>query len=185
MKLHVRIPVIIVAFALALSPLFVLQVNAQEATLSDDQLAQIRSNCSSTTNTLDQLHSNDALLRVNQGQLYESILTKLIQPFDERVAHTSFNTTELKSIETNYDQTLNSFRSDYQTYEQQLSSALNVNCSKQPQQFYDSVDQARTDRNVVHNDVVQLNTDAINYQVALKTFEQNYDPATSTTGDTN
>jgi chromosome segregation ATPase len=185
MKLHIRIPVIIIAFAIALSPLFVLQVNAQEATLSDDQLAAIRSNCSSTTNTLNQLHSNDALLRVNQGQLYESILTKLIQPFDERVSHTSFSTSDLKSIETNYGQALNSFRTDYQTYEQQLSSALNVNCSKQPQQFYGSIDQARTDRNIVHADIVQLNADATDYQAALKAFEQNYDPTAASTGDTN
>jgi hypothetical protein len=182
MKLPIRMIVFIATLIIALSPLSVLKVAAQEAPITDDQISRIRSNCVSTVSTLNQLHASDALLRVNRGQLYESISSKLMVPFNTRVSQTAYSTSDLKSITNSYQHTLDAFRTDYQTYEQQLSDTLNINCSNQPVEFYDSVLSAETDRTQVYTDTTKLDQYITQYQTAVSNFELNY--TASNTGAT-
>lgn len=143
------------------------------------QLQRIQSSCLSATTTLNQLHASDALLRVNRGQLYESISTKLMSKFNTRLTRNSFNATDLVTVTTSYNRTLDTFRTDYQAYEVQLSAALRIDCTKQPAEFYDAVASARTKRNQVHADIVQLDTNIDQYQAAFHSFEANYQQITS------
>lgn len=174
MRFPTKLLVVCLMFAIILSGLSLLNVAAQNEAISDQQIEQIRSNCASTKNTLNQLHSSDALLRVNMGQIYESMSTKLMDRFNGRVANNSFNNDNLVSIATSYNLALDTFRSDYRIYEEQLSLALNINCSNQPIAFYDAVSSARTKRNQVHTDVVKLNQYIDDYQLAVNQFEKDY-----------
>jgi len=154
------------------------RVSAQDQPMTDQQIELIRSNCVTAKNTLNQLHASDALLRVNMGQIYESMSTKLMDGFNGRVSNNHFNSSNLVSAIDTYNSTLDVFRADYINYEVKLSAALNVNCLNQPVSFYDSVASARTLRNVVHLDIVKLNQSMDQYQSAVTTFETDYTTAT-------
>jgi hypothetical protein len=177
MKLYVRLFILAAAFIVVLAPLGMLKAHAQEAPITDDQISRIRSNCVEVTDTLNQLHADDALLRVNRGQLYESITSKLMVPFNTRISSSPFSSSDLKTITNNYQHTLDAFRTDYQNYEEQLSSTLSINCSDQPVEFYNAIDESRTLRAKVHDDTSALDVLIAQYQTAVMSFEQNYEPA--------
>lgn len=149
-------------------------VSAQTATMTDAQIAQIRTSCVSAINTLNQLHANDALLRVNQGQVYESMSTKLMSRFNSRVTSNHLDGKDLIAVSQNYDTASTTFRDDYMVYEVQLSSALAIDCSKEPVSFYDAVAAARIKRAQVHADVVSLNHYIDDYSTAVDSFEANF-----------
>lgn len=160
------------------SGVFLLRVSAQNEPMTDQQIERIRANCVTTKNTLNQLHASDALLRVNMGQAYESMSTKLMDGFNGRVSNNHFNNTALVSATNSYNDALDTFRDDYKTYEEHLSAALNINCFDQPVAFYDSVATSRGDRNRVHQDIVKLNQYIDQYQSVVSGFEKDYSAAT-------
>jgi len=148
-----------------------------DTTLTSDQQQSIVANCSLIKNTLNQLHVSDALLRVNRGQFYESMASKLMERFNTRLANNSINNNAFVSVTNDYNATLDSFRSDYQSYEEQLSAAIAVDCSAHPVLFSQDVSDARTKRIQVHADVIKLNQDITNYQIALTDFSNSYQQA--------
>jgi len=147
---------------------------AADEPVTDAQIAQIKANCVTTKNTLDRLHASDALLRVNRGQLYESMTTKLMVPFNTRLSSNHIDATNLSSTNASYVDSLASFRTDYQAYEEQLSTALKVDCTKQPVTFYDAVISARTKRNQVHEDVIKLHGYIDNYKSGVEDLSKTY-----------
>lgn len=144
--------------------------HAQSATLSDAQISRIRSSCVNVENTLTQLHASDALLRVNRGQIYESMSTKLMLRFNDRASSNHYDISDLLSVTQNYGAALTTFRTDYVTYEQQLATAIATNCTKQPQAFYDAISLARTLRSQVHADVSKLNEYISDYDNVFNVF---------------
>lgn len=146
-------------------------VNAQSAQLSEQQLSQIKGECTATKSTLNQLHSSDALLRVNTGQLYETIATKLMARFNERANYNNMDDDLLVASANNFNSLLSNFRSDYIIYEQHLTAAIDTDCAAQPATFYDAVALARTSREKMHNDVVLLNQALDQYDQTLTQFE--------------
>lgn len=151
--------------------MFAAVVKAQsQPPMTEAHITRIRDNCVEAQSTLSQLHASDALLRVNRGQLYESISTKLMAPLNSRIALNKLDGSSLVSTTVDYETTLDKFRSDYQQYEQTLSSALQINCTKQPVTFYDDVQKARADRTQVHNDIVALETLIEKYRTEFEAF---------------
>ncbi len=171
-----RIITVIIVLALVLLALPFNTASAED-NMSDTQIEKIRNNCMSIKNTLNQLHSSDALLRVNRGQIYESILTKLMTRFDGRLASNNLNNSALTSVTTSYTMSLDGFRSDYKNYEEQLALAISIDCTKQPVSFYDAVASARIKRNILHADVVRLNQGVDQYQTAVGQFKKDYQTA--------
>jgi hypothetical protein len=123
---------------------------------------------------LNQLHASDALLRVNRGQIYESMSTKLMDRFNGRVSNNGFDNTNLVAITKSYGLMLDTFRLDYITYEKQLALAISIDCPNQPVEFYDAVLSARTKRSQVNADVIKLNQFIDQYQLAVNQFEKDY-----------
>jgi len=156
--------------SLALATVLVGAIHAQSTPLSDAQLTRIRSSCVSVENTLAQLHASDALLRVNRGQIYESMSTKLMVRFNDRADSNHYDISDLLSVTQNYGAALTTFRADYVTYEQQLATAIATNCTKQPQAFYDAISLARTLRSQVHADVTRLNEYISDYDNVFNVF---------------
>lgn len=144
--------------------------SAQTA-LSDDQIKQITGSCLSTKNTLNQLHASDALLRVNRGQIYESIYAKLMSRFSTRVLNNKLDNSNLALSANEFSTTLNTFRSDYIAYEGQLTKTIEIDCIKSPVQFYEATTLSRTKREIVHSDIVKLNQQIDSYRLAVDQFE--------------
>lgn len=174
MKINLKLLAACLLMAVVLSGSLLVYVSAQNTSMTDQQIDKIRANCVSAKNTLNQLHVSDALLRVNRGQVYELMSTKLMNRFNSRLANNSLNNNNLVVVTTSYESMLDTFRSDYITYEEQLSSAIAIDCSKQPVAFFDAISSARTERVKVHADILKLNGYIDQYQSAVTQFEKDF-----------
>lgn len=147
---------------------------AQDSLMSEAHIERIRSNCTEAKATLAQLHASDGLLRVNRGQIYDSISTKLMAPFNSRASLSRLDATQLVSVASAYERELTAFRTDYKAYEQQMSDILKIDCTKQPVAFYDAIAEARDKRLKVRQHVVALTKQINEYKTAFGNFEKQY-----------
>lgn len=177
MKLPVRLLVVGLVATVFLSVVSLTKVEAQTI-LTDEQLQRIAANCQTIKNSLDQLHATDALLRVNRGQIYESMGTKLMNNFNARLNSNGLDTQGLSVVTNGYQLALGMFRADYQSYERQLSAAIRIDCEKQPSEFHFAIEDARDKRNKVHSDVIRLHQYIDDYRSAVNDFLINYERVT-------
>jgi len=147
--------------------------NAED--LTPDQVEMVKSNCVSVKNSLNQLHASDALLRVNRGQMYESMATKLMDNFNNRLGLNSLDNKAMTTVTTSYRTALNNFRADYIAYEEKLSAAIKIDCTAQPNSFYNTVQEARKLRDTVHQDVLKLHRLIDDYRSSVGDFLLNYE----------
>jgi hypothetical protein len=145
-----------------------------EEPMTEAHIARIRSNCVEAQSTLTQLHTSDALLRVNRGQLYESISTKLMAPFNSRVAINKLDGTTLVALATDYERELAAFRLNYQQYEEAMSKTLKINCANQPVAFYDSIGDTRAKRRVTHDSTLALQKTIQDYKNEFEAFARKF-----------
>lgn len=149
-------------------------VSAETTPLTEGQISKIRENCQSIKNTLNQLHASDALLRVNRGKVYEALSTKLMEPFNTRLSNNGQDNRATASVASRYRTALDTFRSDYISYEEKLSATIKMDCQKDPAAFHYALDDARTKRATVHEDVQKLHQLIDDYESAADDFLLNY-----------
>lgn len=176
MNKRVRLAVFTLVTASLLS-VFVFR-NSNAVDLSAEQTGRISANCLSIKGSLNQLHASDALLRVNRGQIYESVGSKLMGNFNARLSNNSLDNKGLVVVANEYQTALTTFRSDYQAYEKQLSVAIKIDCTKDPTGFHTALEDARTKRGLVHADVVHLNEYIHDYRSAVNDFMLNFERVT-------
>ncbi len=148
---------------------------AKAEDLTPDQVARVKANCVSIKNSLTQLHASDALLRVNRGQIYESMASKLMDRFNDRLASNRLDNKATVTVAGNYRAALLDFRTDYIAYEQKLSEAMRISCVEQPNTFHVTVLEARVLRNKVHTDVLRLHQLIDDYRTAVTDFQLNFE----------
>lgn len=157
-----------VTAAVVCAAVVVVVARAQEQpALSEEHQTRIRANCLSTKETLRRIHISDASLRVNRGQAFENISTRLIAPFNSRMALNRLDGTTLSSITAAYEQDSSRFggqQQTYQRYEQQLSQTLEIDCTTRPTEFYYAVAESRRLRSEVHDTVKQAIQQLKNYR---------------------
>ena len=146
-------------------------VKAQEAApMTEAHIERIRANCIEAQTTLTQLHTSDAGLRVNRGQIYESISTKLMAPLNSRITLNKLDGATLVTITATYENQLTDFRTKYQQYEESMSKILKLDCQKQPVAFYDGVGETRELRKYVHDSSVALQKTIQEYKTEFEVF---------------
>lgn len=161
-----RIVVTFVALAIALAGTQAI-VRADDnapAPMTDAMIEHIRSVCSSTQANLNRLHASDALLRVNQGQALLAISDRLMTPLNSRIAINQLDGGKMTSITSTYVTQFSAFDSDYKQYEQAMTRAMQIDCTKQPAAFYTAVAEARTKRSLVHDRMVALKKSLTDYR---------------------
>lgn len=144
------------------------------APMTEAHIARIRANCVSAQATLTQLHASDALMRVNRGQLFESLSTRLMVPFNGRIAKYTQQNVSLVESASNYDSQLAAFRSNYNQYEEAMSQTLKIDCQNQPVAFYDGVVDTRHKREATHDSVVTLQKTIQDYGMRFEAFAKNF-----------
>lgn len=164
----------LVAVCAVTVPFSVVGAQAQTPLMTDAQVERIRTSCASAKSILNQLHTSDTLLRVNRGQIYEYMSTKLMDRFNGRVTSNRYKPGDLSLTSSTYSSALATFRLSYQSYEEQLSKALGIDCAKEPVSFYDAVASARIKRTQVHGDVLKLHQHIDEYRVAVDVFELDF-----------
>ncbi len=136
---------------------FGVSVRAEEvAPMTEEHIARIRTNCVDAQSSLFQLHATDGYLRVNRGQIYESISTKLMAPFNSRLVLNRIDTGTLLPIASEYESELRAFRQQYIQYEEAMSDVIRIDCVNQPVAFYDKVVDTREKRRLTHESTVRL-----------------------------
>lgn len=150
-------------------------VQAEDTPMTEAHIARIRDNCLDAQSTLRQLHASDALLRVNRGQLYESISTKLMAPLNSRISLNRLDGVSLVAIAATYEGQLAYFRQSYQQYEEAMSQTLKINCTNQPVAFYDSVADARAKRKKVHESTTALHNTISDYRTDFEMFAKQFE----------
>lgn len=176
MKIRIHL-VLIIFISASLLALFSTQ-NTSAEELSDEQLSRIRSNCLTIQGSLAQLHASDALLRVNRGQLYESIGTKLMNNFNNRLSNNGLDNKGLVTAADKYRVGQTNFIDSYRLYEQQLADTIKIDCSKEPAKFHEALLLARTSRGLVRENVVKLNLYIDDYRSAVSDFMLNFERVT-------
>lgn len=146
--------------------------------LTPEQVAKVKANCVSIKNSLSQLHASDALLRVNRGQVYESMASKLMDTFNTRLATNNLDNKAMTAVSDQYRSQLNEFRVDYIAYEQKLSAAMKTDCESQPNTLHNLILEARELRTKVHADVLKLHRLIDDYRLSVGDFLLNYERLT-------
>lgn len=168
--------VLVIASLLSLGVLFAFSSTPARADdLSPEEVEQVKTNCVSIKNSLNQLHASDALLRVNRGQIYESMASKLMERFNNRLEINNLDNLAMSAVTASYRQALTTFRLDYIAYEQKLSEAIRIDCVSQPNTFHQTVLKARELRADVHDDVRRLHQIIDDYRSAVGSFLVNYE----------
>jgi hypothetical protein len=142
--------------------------------MTDTHIQRIQANCGDALRTIQQLHTNDAPLRVDRGQVFDSISTKLMARLNGRLVLNKLDGSSLVKITAQYDKTLGDFRKNYKQYDDQMSIVLTINCTKQPVTFYDNVGKARDLRTKLHANVVSLNHLVGDYEKAFDVFRSQF-----------
>lgn len=163
---------VIVASVLAVTTVSASFVHAADVEMTPDHVARIRANCVEAQSVLQRVHVSDALLRVNRGQLYEQMTTKLMSPLNSRISLNRLDGTTLALTSSDYERQLDSFRKAYIDYEETMSDALAINCADKPVSFYDLVNETRNKREKVHQETQQLNRIINRYGTQFDAFSK-------------
>lgn len=151
-----------------------MQAFAQSTPMTEAHIERIRANCIEAQSTLTQLHKSDVGLRVNRGQLYESILTKLMNPLNARVVAGKLDGAALTTLTASYEQQFGEFRANYTAYDDAMVKLLRINCTNQPVAFYDSVADARAKRQQVYVSNQALQKTIEQYKGVFDAFKQRF-----------
>jgi len=164
MKKFIVATVTIAAIAL-ISVLFAASDTGAQSSVGEGQLKpgvngslfhNVSIDCLEVKFKLTKIHEEDGLKRVNTGQLYEAVSTKLMARLGGRIVQNRLDGAELIKKASEYEIALNDFRTDYQVYEVAMSSLIKADCSTQPMIFYNSLQNVRDLRSKVHTDIKQL-----------------------------
>ncbi len=173
MKTIFRFTALLIVAVCSLTAIPLVTVAADEP-LTEAQLTQISNRCSNIQTTLARIHANDAVLRVNQGQLYDKLSTKLMAPLNSRIALNRLDGSDLVAATNSFEIHLGQFRSSYQNYEESLSKLMRIDCAQHPASFYTQLEKARGLRDDVRQATSQLGKDMNDYKKAFNTFAKPY-----------
>lgn len=150
--------------------------HAQEAPapMTEAHIQRIKASCVQARANLYQLHASDGLLRVNRGELFQSLTNKMMVPFNSRVALNQLDSGKLVSITSQYGKELSQFVSTYRAYEEAMTDVLELDCTKQPVAFYDGVADARKKRQQVYTHAEALRKLAREYRDAFDVFARDF-----------
>ncbi len=148
-------------------------VAAQSIALSSSQIELISAYCTEAKGHLERLHSADALQRVNLGQRYENISTKLMAPLNSRIALAGHDGLDLTKTAIEFNQELTNFRKIYLKYDNQINDIIHMDCKDQPVEFYQQLEESREKRQELSDSVDKLGELIERYQAEFESYAAN------------
>lgn len=130
---------------------------AQADTISNEALANLRTNCGAIKATVNRIHTNDALVRVNIGQDYNAISTRLMAKLNSRLSLNKLDASKLVSITNEFEATRQKFSSNYNAYDTIMSDLDKINCYDDPAKYHQKLVEARVGRQQLASDITVLN----------------------------
>lgn len=160
---------LVLVFGTGILGVFTRTAHGDDSVITDDQIQVIKSRCTDIQATLNQLHQNDALLRVNRGAVYQAISDKLMVPLNQRIASNQLDGGDLVRITADYNGAYQHFYNAFKDYDTALTNAMGIDCTKQPTTFYSQLNDARAKRLTLQAASQRLVQLAANYKT---TFDQ-------------
>jgi len=148
---------------------------AQEMILQpagETPLDGLQANCDTIQATLRRLHTNDALLRVNIGQVYNGISVRLMARLNSRLALARIDSSKMVEITNRFEVERVTFSDKYKTYEASLSGVTKIDCKQNPAGFYAALITARDARRELADAVQAMNASVSEYQTAVEHLQQ-------------
>lgn len=145
-------------------------VLAQTADITSDAelVKTLRRNCSAVRVAIKNIHTNDALTRVNVGQRYNSISTKLMARLNGRLAVNKLDSSRLVNITNDFESTRLRFNSNYNDYDTAMTELDHTNCTDDVARYYQKLVTAREARNRLTEDVKTLNELLVKYRAEVQ-----------------
>lgn len=143
------------------------------AQVDEAKIDTVKQNCVTAQVEIQRVRYNDAAVRVNRGQGYETLLSKMINPLNSRVTANGYNehAASLTATATKYQKQLAKFKKDYDAYDDTLASLLRLKCVDKPEVFYGSLEAARTQRASLSVDIANLTQIISEYQAGAKKLQ--------------
>lgn len=135
---------------------------------SSSQLRLVRGQCQSVRSILQRIQHNDALLRVNAGQAYNTISTNLIAKLNSRLALAQIDSSRMVVIARDYEEARKTFTQQYNEYESNLTTLVKTDCADKPDEFYAQLIKTRDARRQVSESVATMGKLAADYRVAVE-----------------
>jgi hypothetical protein len=137
------------------------------ADLTDKHKTKIVENCPVAQSTLQRISSSDTTTRINRGRDYDQVL-KLFYTMNTRAASNNIAEPRLAELTKSFEDALNSFRADYNRYNDQLKGAYEIDCKNQAANFYDNLTKTRDGRSGVNADITKLDNIINDYQSVVE-----------------
>lgn len=137
---------------------------AQTDALSSEALVNLRTNCGAIKTTINRIHTNDALVRVNVGQNYNAISTRLMAKLNSRLSLNKLNASKLVSATNEFESARQQFSSDYNSYDTTMSDLDKINCHDDPAKYHQKLVEARVGRQQLARDITTLNKLIVSYR---------------------
>lgn len=128
----------------------------------------IKINCRSAQSILSQMEKTDAALRINRGRVYNEIID-LLYAMNARLASNKISAPKLASLTSDFEGKLNDFRSNYNSYDDELNSLTSMKCQDKPADFYESLNKVRDSRTTLNSDIKELDKLLGDYQTEFNT----------------
>lgn len=139
---------------------------------SSAPLDAIQANCQTIRTALNRLHNNDAIVRVNTGQVYNDISSRLMARLNSRLVLNKIDAAELVALTSRFEKGRSSFSSRYNEYEAALSGLLKIDCKTQPTDFYSHLTLARDTRLKLSSSVRELNDIIAEYGTKVEKIKE-------------
>ena len=143
--------------------------------LSEQQIRQITDHCVESKSALRRIATADALLRVNLGQRYDTIATRLMAPLNSRVAINGLDGVALTEKTVEFNKKRTEFSNSYTKYDRSFNSLESIDCVSDPVGYYQAVEITRADRLDVHGKVTELSRLSAEYRSAVARLDTEND----------
>ena len=124
--------------------------------LSKEQESTIMDHCESIKDNLRLIQKNDSRTRVYLGGRYESILNKYVMPLNVSLVENSMSTANMIESQNVFTAGKTRFANDYVNYQQRLEELVSMDCKNDAVGFYEKLEDVRTRRKKVEQDVQEL-----------------------------
>jgi hypothetical protein len=155
----------IIATALTATLATPLATHAQNL-LSASRLSAIQQRCTVLQTSLDQLQRRDLVARTNRGREYENV-NRQAEALIQRLHNNNLTSSTLDTPLADFKTTIANFRDAYVRYDDSMTALRQIDCSRHPSDFAQSLEQARVLRAAVGVEVTKGEKSLGQFRAAL------------------
>jgi len=161
---------------IGLAAVFVTVFGASAAVLADNDIPQakldiIQQRCTNSQFILQQIEKREAVSRINRGRAYDQMLRQ-VSAMNSRFAYNKISAPELIQLTAQLQAAVDKFRANYDHYDSDLSNAMRLDCKNKPVDYYNTITQARADRDAVGDQVNAINDLMRQYREAIVKYKE-------------